>query len=399
MGDPGLSRQTRKELAALLADQRVKGDRLLVRLRELRAREGVPAFEAALHLLANLEVDDIEAEKLLSELLEHREAVGQALGRDPGLHVAAIDFLTNFRKLLDSPTVIDASQLEQTERSAMSDPLTTLYNRRYFQSALEIEIRRSLRHTLTLAVLMLDLDFFKSVNDIYGHVFGDQVLRRAGQVVRRAVRESDVACRFGGDEFAVILPETGRLGAFAVADRIRHRVESDFSGVPIDGRMIAMTVSGGLAVFPDDGSDAAGLIECADRALYHSKSRGKNGIVIHHAERRRAIRFPVRPTTRVEIVGDARSDMLAARAVNLSRSGILLESVAGDAPGGAVELTLSDDGESWRVAGRVVRVEARTSQAGEHRFAVAFDRPVPHDMLRRSALYAHRDGSRAGDAA
>ena len=216
------------------------------------------------------------AEQLLGELQQHREKLGAALGRDPGLQVAAIDFLSNVRRLISSPTVIEYAQLERTERSAMTDPLTTMFNRRYFDSALEIEVRRSRRYSLGMSLLLLDLDFFKSVNDIYGHVFGDLVLRRAGQVVRRAVRESDVACRFGGDEFAVILPETDRLGAYAVAERIRRRIESRFANTPLEGRLVAMTASGGLAVFAEDGAAGEKLVERADQALYQAKRDGRN---------------------------------------------------------------------------------------------------------------------------
>ena len=400
MGGARLNEKTTKQLAALLGDGGgVGGELLLARLRELRTREGIPAFGAALRLLASLELEDDQAERLLTELVEHRRVLGAALGRDPGLAVAAIDFLSNIKKMLENPTVIDFSRLERTERSAMTDTLTALYNRRYFQNALEIEIRRSRRHSLRLGLLMLDLDFFKSVNDIYGHVFGDQVLRRAGHVLRRAVRESDIACRYGGDELAVILPETERMGAYAVADRIRLRIETDFAGTPIDGKLIAMTVSGGLSVYPEDGTSAATLIECADRALYHSKSRGKNGIVIHHAERRRQIRFPVRPTTRIEIVGGSHHAGGPVQAINLSRGGALLLAGTDDPPSGPVELTLWEEDESWTVAGRVIRVEAQPSASGERQFAVAFDRPLPDICLRRSAYFASRAGQRVGSGA
>jgi diguanylate cyclase (GGDEF)-like protein len=388
MGGARLNEQTTKQLAALLSDERIDGERLLARLRELRTLESIPAFAVALRLLANLDLKDEEAERLLIELTGHRKDVSEALGRDPGLAVAAVDFLTNVKRMLHNPAVIDFSQLERTERSAITDTLTTLHNRRYFQGALEIEIRRSQRHSLRMGLLMLDLDFFKSVNDIYGHIFGDQVLRRAGHVVRRAVRESDIACRYGGDELAVILPETERMGAFAVADRIRRRIETDFARTPINGKLIAMTISGGLSVFPDDGKSAAALIECSDRALYHSKSRGKNGIVIHHAARRRQIRFPVRPTSRVEIVGSASHAGGAVQAINLSRGGALLLTQMEDPPAGPLELTLWEEDESWTIAGRVIRVEEPPSASGERQFAVAFDRPLPDICLRRSAYFA-----------
>lgn len=382
---PQLTEHARKRLAAIIGDGRLDGDRLLARLREVGDQEGVSACSVALRLLAHLEMSETEAEQLLGELLEHRARIGAALGRDPGLHVAAIDFLSNVRRLISSPTVMESAQLERTERSAMTDSLTTMFNRRYFQGALEVEIRRSRRYSLSNALLLLDLDFFKSVNDIYGHVFGDRVLRRAGQVVRRAVRESDVACRFGGDEFAVVLPETDRLGAYAVAERIRHRIESRFADTPLEGRLVAMTISGGLAVYAEDGTTAEMLIERADQALYQAKSRGKNSVVIHHAERRREVRFPVKSTTRAEIAAGASQALSQVQPVNLSRGGALLETGSGHPPDGAVELTLWEDNESWRVPGRVVRVEEPAGRGGRL-VAVAFDSPLPESCLRRNVM-------------
>jgi diguanylate cyclase (GGDEF)-like protein len=395
MEAPQLTEHARRRLAAIVGDAHVGSDRLLPRLRELRDQDGVAACSAALRLLAHLEMSEEKAEQLLEELLRHREQLASALGRDPGLHVAAIDFLFNLKRLITSPTVIENAQLEKTERSAMTDPLTAMFNRRYFDGALDVEIRRSRRYSLAMSLLLLDLDFFKSVNDIYGHVFGDLVLRRAGQIVRRAVRESDVACRFGGDEFAVVLPETDRLGAFAVAERIRRRIEFRFANTPLDGRLVAMTVSGGLSVYAEDGTTGEALIERADQALYQAKSQGKNSVVIHHAERRRAVRFPVKPTTRAEIAAGPSQALFSVQPVNLSRGGALLETGPVEPLAGAVELTLWEDNESWRVPGRVVRVEEPAGR-GARRVAVAFDQPLPENCLRRNVLASHPPRAQAG---
>ena len=111
----------------------------------------------------------------------------------------------------------------------MTDGLTGLYNHAYFLQALRQEVLRSKRHGLKAALLLLDLDDFKRVNDVRGHVEGDRVLMKAAAIVRDSVREIDVAARYGGEEFAVLLPDTSRLGAFVVAERIRRRVEERFA--------------------------------------------------------------------------------------------------------------------------------------------------------------------------
>jgi diguanylate cyclase (GGDEF)-like protein len=340
-----------------------------------------------------------EAESLLAALVDHRKEMAGSLGRDPGLQVAAIDYLSNVRKLLDEPTIIEHVQLELTERSAATDAVTDTYNRRYFEHAIDIEIRRARRYSLQLSLLILDLDFFKSVNDIYGHPVGDMVLAQAGLCIRRAVRDSDLACRYGGDEFAVILPETDRLGAHAVAERIRRRVKGTFSSKPIDGKLVSMTISGGLSSYPDDGVTPEVLIEKADQALYLSKSAGKDGIVIYHSERRGAVRYPTRPSARVMLAGAPPGMPNTVSAVNLSRGGALVETDMDCALAEAVELTVEEESDSWSALGYVVRVEEGAANASRRLVAVAFNDPLPARRLERSIVYSSAPRAGEGDRA
>ena len=162
-------------------------------------------------------------------MLAHRDTLRAAIGRDPGLRVAILDYFVNVSHELRNPKVIELAIYERTERSAVTDGLTGLYNHSFFLQALRQEVLRSKRHGLRAALLLLDLDNFKQVNDERGHVEGDRVLMRAAAVVREGVREIDVAARYGGEEFAVLLPDTSRLGAFVVAERIRRRIEERFA--------------------------------------------------------------------------------------------------------------------------------------------------------------------------
>jgi diguanylate cyclase (GGDEF)-like protein len=381
MEAPQVTEQTRKRLVTLLAGDRPDGDRLITRLRELRELEGVPTCALVLHMLAHISLPEKESEQLLLDLLRHRQRVTGELGRDPGLRVAAIDYLSNVRKLLNNPTIVELSQLERTERSAVTDSLTDLYNRRYFDDALQLEIRRSERYALNACLLMLDLDAFKPVNDLYGHPFGDLVLKRAGRVIRRSVRESDLACRFGGEEFAVILPETDRLGAFAVAERVRRAIEKGFMERSIGGRAVAMTISGGIAAYPPDGSDAATLVTRADQALYLSKTRGRNRVSIYFSERRRAVRYPVRRSARASIARPEGEPSEVAT-LNLSFGGALLATDNEYRPAEQVRLTFGGRDHVWVVGGRVVRVERGSNPAGGRLIAVAFESPLPELCIR-----------------
>ncbi|MCP3978952.1 MAG: diguanylate cyclase [bacterium] len=375
-----LNARTRQRLIQLLSQDRLESRRLMARLRELRALEGISSFSAALHILAHIEATEDEAETLMRDLLEHRRLVQERLGRDPGLRVAAIDFLSNIRHLLENPTIVEQTQLERTQRSAITDPLTDLYNRRFFQSSLEIELQRSQRYTLRMAVLMFDLDNFKAVNDLYGHPFGDLVLKRTGRVLRRAVREADLACRFGGEEFSVVLPETDRLGAFAVGERVRRQLAENFATTPIEGRIVAMTISGGVAAYPDDAQDPQRLVALADSALYHSKAAGRNRVTPYHAEQRRSVRYPVLRSSSAELAVSGERPV-RARPLNLSRGGALL-SVARDVDAAEiVELTIGASRDRCTVRGRVVRINDG-KPAGRKLIAVAFDRPLADEQLR-----------------
>ena len=377
-----ISNPTRERLVALLAAERTDGAKLIQRLRQLRRLEGEAICSAMLHLLTHLELPEDEAEQLLVELDGHRREVGASLGRDPGLRVAAVDYLSNVRGLLHNPTIVELDDLETTERSAVTDSLTGLHNRRYFDSALDIETRRSMRYGLVLSLLLLDLDLFKPINDLHGHRFGDLVLTRVGEILQRAVRDSDLACRFGGEEFAVILPETGRLGAFSLAERVRQRVQRGFDE-PFEGLQLELSVSGGVATFPVDGGNAESLIEGADRAMYLAKKAGRNRIVLYHSERRQSVRYPVRPAARFWLQPGAGAAAVEMRPINLSRTGALLafsEDLQADGP---VDLTLQARGREWVVSGEVVR-------RGKRRLAVRFSQALPDDcfegQVRRSKV-------------
>jgi diguanylate cyclase (GGDEF)-like protein len=166
--------------------------------------------------------------------------------------------------------------LAKAEALSVTDDLTLLYNSRYLNQVLRRETKRAVRNGRPLSVLFIDLDGFKSINDTYGHLSGSRALVEAGGVIRGSARETDIAARFGGDEFALILPDTGAPGALAVAERVRERIAAHpfLAG---DGLSLSLTASVGVATLPDAADSADELVEAADAAMYHVKDRGKNG--------------------------------------------------------------------------------------------------------------------------
>jgi len=162
------------------------------------------------------------------------------------------------------------------------DELTGLYNYRYLEIALEREVRRSERYSLNLAIIFLDVDMLKAVNDRHGHLVGSRVLKEVAAVIKKSVREVDIVIRYGGDEYTIILIETGRMGAAVVAERIRKTI-ADTVIVIDENLSITLTASLGFACYPEDAQSKLELLEMADRAMYHGKTRGKN-IVSHISE-------------------------------------------------------------------------------------------------------------------
>lgn len=163
------------------------------------------------------------------------------------------------------------------ERLAVTDGLTGLFNHRRFQEALQVELVRSERHKRPMGVLMVDVDFFKKVNDAMGHPAGDDLLRRLAEVLGKDLRQTDLIARYGGEEFTVILPETTRSEAMQVGERMRAAVEEKINdGSPWPSKV---TVSIGVATFPEDGKTAEELLESADQAMYIAKRQGRNRVV------------------------------------------------------------------------------------------------------------------------
>jgi len=317
--------------------------------------EGDPLYSSLFYLLTHLDFTERQAARHWKRVAVHREGMRRAMGRDPGLRVAILDYFVNVSRELRNPKIIEISIFERTERSAVTDGLTGLFNHAYFLQALRQEVLRSKRHGLKAALMLLDIDDFKRVNDERGHVEGDRVLMKTAAIVRDSVREIDVAARYGGEEFAVLLPDTSRLGAFVVAERIRRRIEERFarSRAPV-------TLSGGIAVFPDDAGAPADLIVQADAGLYGAKASGKNRILLPQGERRRFRRLPA--PQRVTLATEAARTPVSVK--NLSEGGLLVSLREAVAVGSAVSLTIERaDATPVGLRGEVVRVERVPGEA------------------------------------
>jgi diguanylate cyclase (GGDEF)-like protein/putative nucleotidyltransferase with HDIG domain len=199
--------------------------------------------------------------------------------------------------------------------AARTDPLTKLSNRRGFRELLDLELERARRGGTAMAVLLGDLDNFKDVNDRSGHKVGDAALQRVARLLGEGKREIDTVARVGGEEFALILPDTGRNGALALAERLRRALGQEFANNPTP-----LTISFGMSVYPEHGETAAALLHAADQALYGAKQSGRNRTVAHSP----ALRLELRMPSDVRDIGGERFIMAVldfAEAVDLRFSG------------------------------------------------------------------------------
>jgi len=220
-------------------------------------------------------------------LLCRGKVVGALVGLDsvPSSSMPALTAptLAALRLVLEPQAIAleNALTIQRAEALSVTDDLTRLYNSRYLNQVLRRETKRASRSGRPLSLLFIDLDGFKGVNDTHGHLCGSKALMEAAGLIRHCARETDVVARFGGDEFSLILPDTGREGAVSVATRIRERI-ADHVFLKTDGLEVRLTASVGVATLPDVAASAEELIRAADMAMYRVKEAGKNGI--HVAE-------------------------------------------------------------------------------------------------------------------
>jgi diguanylate cyclase (GGDEF)-like protein len=350
----------REQLLAVLAEDAHNTERLLSRLDVITRETGIGAHAALLLILTRLAFEDGEAKRHWSAILAHREKLARSLTRDVGLRVALLDYFMNVNRQLTRPTLIDLELLEAHERTRPEDVLTGLASDRVFRNAVQSELRRAKRYGQDVAVALFDLDDFGEVNDRVGAIVADRLLRETAIILSNKVRDIDVAARPGEDELALVLPETDRNGALLVSERFRREVETHFTRREIAGRPLELTISGGIAAYPNDATTPEAIVERAAQALYRAKASGKNQVGVYTPERRRYLRFDLEPG-RFEIEVLTPKEIGRASARNLSRNGIIFTSPEVLEVGEQIEVRLVDGSDAeenaLRVRGTVVRLE------------------------------------------
>ncbi|HET6371105.1 MAG TPA: sensor domain-containing diguanylate cyclase, partial [Nitrospiria bacterium] len=288
----------------VLSIRAIKGlNKTLVEMLRIHPGEGISGrvYESGLPML----VQDITSDQRVSQPPRSRYKTGSFISAPLKLHNRTIGVINVADKTTGSPfsdgdlelltaigsyasVAIERSsyyqKTEELRKISITDHLTGLLNRRYFQERLIEEVERSRRHRLPVSLMIIDVDDFKKINDSLGHPAGDEILKILTHSIRSYIRAIDVAARYGGEEFTIILPQTTKQDAAVIAERICKGIERNEAFQERFKGWGLLTVSIGLAAYPDDASNIEEMVRHADEALYSAKSRGKNKVVLYDSK-------------------------------------------------------------------------------------------------------------------
>ena len=264
-GENAISRSQQERIDVILLDLLLPGKSGFDVCSALKEKENTQNIQ----IVAITGLSDLESKLKGIEL-----GVDDYLIKPVNMHILR----TRVKSLVKKKALLDrlCDKYEMAVHSAITDKLTGLYNRRYFDHFLDFEIKRSSRQKASLALLMIDIDNFKLINDTLGHLFGDKILNKLGDIIKSIIRETDLAARYGGEEFSIVMSNTGLEEATEIAERLRKAI-SEYN---FEITYRPTTVSIGIALYPLDSTSLQDLLSNADRALYRAKHEGKNRVCV-----------------------------------------------------------------------------------------------------------------------
>ncbi len=366
-------------LDELLRAAELGGRVLAGELERLAERFGPVVYSEFIHLLSHLRFEPAEARRLWHNIAEHADFMQRSLGCPVDPRVALVSYFVEVNRKLKQPKIIELRLFEETRASAYRDELTGLFNYRYFEECLPQEIARAERQGQPVSLVMVDLDDFKPYNDTYGHAAANEALAAIGLLLKDSLRRPDIATRYGGEEFMLILPATSKLGACAVAERLRRTIERYELGTAGSTSLGSLTATMGVATYPGDARDGPTLVKRADRAMYQAKAAGKNRVQLYGDSGRSFGRV------RATLGGEFR--MLAPQAYSLTTLGVgeggmhfFCERALGE--GSVLDVALQVPGSPCPI--RVSAVVLRTERCDDGRYetAVRFTTMTTEDRKR-----------------
>lgn len=248
---------------------------------KLLKKEGKPNnsyYHDIIFALIQIRLPEKKAKEDWKDILKHKYTMSEKLERNVGIHVAILDYYTNIKKYINNPKIVEAEEYVDTASHAISDELTKAYNRRFFDGELERLFKFADAFNGCFSLIMLDLDYFKKYNDTNGHIKGDIALMESVRIFHAICATNAYVCRYGGEEFTILIPDCSLKKAIQLAEQIRKAL--------FDYRFIneqtlpdnRLTVSCGVAQFNEEYRHAKDILNDADRALYMAKNKGRNRV-------------------------------------------------------------------------------------------------------------------------
>lgn len=332
-------------------------DTFIEEFNKLVAANGDDTYRAVIQILTDCDLDAGEAKQNWLEILQHRENISSALDRKISLMTAISDYLGSYKELLKDHKIVEINSYERAMQESTHDHLTGLFNKAYFQSTLAQHLSLAKRSNTDLSVLFLDIDDFKEINDRFGHNSGDAVLKTIARMIREKLRTSDILARFGGDEFVVLMPNTYKINALVLSERLRKTIGQ--KPIKVKDTDLKITISGGVAGFPVDAQQGEDLLNLADSALYRAKGAGKNSISLFKEDKRRFLRIKFNRSIQIKQLGFNHTRILSGTSKDIAIGGILFENKEPLPIGTKIQVSIpiSENSEPLLLIGTVVRVE------------------------------------------
>ncbi len=323
----------------------------------LAKENGDDTYKETIQVLSDITLEPEDAKTCWLGVLSHRKRISNLLDRKISLTTAICDYFCSLNKPLKSCKIIEINNFEKMIEESNHDSLTGLFNKTYFQNTLDQHLSLAKRHGTDLSVLFLDIDDFKEINDTLGHHCGDIVLKQVADTINNKMRESDVKARFGGDEFVILMPNTYKLNALLLSERLRKTLNE--TPIELENSTLNIAVSGGVSGFPVDAAKAETLLDLADRALYMAKGAGKNTISLFKEDKRRFLRIKFNRAIKVKQLGFSRTKTQSGTSKNIAIGGILFENKESLPIGTKVQVSIPilADQDPLLLIGTIVRVE------------------------------------------
>lgn len=305
-------------------------------------------------------------------ILEHQKLLSQSLHRDISIRAALLDYLLSTEFMASETHRVELPATQKVTYTSIIDPLTGLYNDRHFQLLTEAELKRAKHYEFPLTMIIIDADNFGVYTALYGHETGEIALKEISLALKNSCRKEDMIFRLRKNKFALLLLNIAREGAHRLAERLRENIEKfHFKG---EEKMPAkkLTISGGIAVYPEDGKNSHTLITAAEEALSTAKQSGKNRILEYSVKRRKTPRIELTIDAKYQVEGRKDIKPQTVHIKNISESGMLLTAIKDLPLGGSVILGFKlPNGVLIKVKGETARI-SRKEGANEISAAIKF---------------------------